>query len=239
MFEDSTFESTGRIRTRSRGWMIASFAFNGSILLALILLPLIYPDALPRQAIAYLMEAPPPPAPPTPPTPERVRAAPMHSELTYTGSIQAPSVIPKKILDISTPEPHSDINVAALGPETIGIGGSGPIFSGQTAHPIVRSVPAGPVRLPSSVVAARLIQKTLPFYPPIAKAAGVQGTVVLQATISKVGTVENLRAVSGPPMLQQSALDAVKTWRYQPYELNGQPFEIETTVNVVFILGRQ
>ena len=50
MFEDSTFESTGRIRTRSRGWMIARFAFNGSILLALILIPLIYPEALPRQA---------------------------------------------------------------------------------------------------------------------------------------------------------------------------------------------
>jgi protein TonB len=239
MFEDSTFESTGRIRTRSRGWMIASFAFNGSILLALILLPLIYPDALPRQFIAHLMEAPPPPTPPTPTRPEPVRARTIQTELTNTGSIQAPSRIPIHILDITTREaPISNINIAELGGDTIGSNGSGQIFSGQTAHPIVRSVPTGPVRLPSSVVAARLIQKTLPSYPPIAKAAGVQGTVILQATISKVGTVENLRAVSGPPMLQQSALDAVRTWRYQPYELNGQPLEIETTVNVVFILGR-
>src|ERR1035438_222187 len=102
MFEDSTFESTGRIRTRSRGWMIASFAFNGSILLALILLPLIYPDALPRQFIAHLMEAPPPPTPPTPTRPEPVRARTIQTELTNTGSIQAPSRIPIHILDITT-----------------------------------------------------------------------------------------------------------------------------------------
>jgi protein TonB len=74
-------------------------------------------------------------------------------------------------------------------------------------------------------------------YPPIAKAARVQGTVVLQATISKAGTIENLRVVSGPAMLQQAALDAVKTWRYKPYLLNNEPVEVETTVNVIFTLG--
>jgi protein TonB len=82
-----------------------------------------------------------------------------------------------------------------------------------------------------------LLQKTIPLYPPIAKAARVSGTVVLQATISKTGTIENLRVISGPQMLQQSALDAVKSWRYRPYLLNGEPVEVETTVNVVFTLG--
>jgi protein TonB len=62
--------------------------------------------------------------------------------------------------------------------------------------------------------------------------------VVLQAVISKTGTIENLRVVSGPPLLQQAALDAVKQWRYRPYLLNGEPIEVETTVNVVFTLGR-
>jgi len=61
--------------------------------------------------------------------------------------------------------------------------------------------------------------------------------VVLQATISKSGGIENLRVVSGPPMLQQAALDAVRAWRYKPYLLNGDPVEVETTVNVVFNLG--
>jgi protein TonB len=59
----------------------------------------------------------------------------------------------------------------------------------------------------------------------------------LQATISKTGAIENLHVVSGPPMLQQAALDAVKTWRYKPYLLSGEPVEVETEVNVIFTLG--
>ena len=83
-----------------------------------------------------------------------------------------------------------------------------------------------------------LLAKFVPAYPAIAKAAGVQGIVVLQATISQTGTIENLRVVSGPAMLQQAAMDAVKTWRYRPYLLNGEPVEVETTVNVVFAMDR-
>ena len=75
-------------------------------------------------------------------------------------------------------------------------------------------------------------------YPAIAKATGTQGTVVLQAVISKTGAIKNLRVVSGSPMLQQAALDAVGHWRYRPFLLNGEPVEVETTVNVVFSLGR-
>jgi protein TonB len=82
-----------------------------------------------------------------------------------------------------------------------------------------------------------LLLKTVPQYPPIAKAAHMQGTVVLQATISKTGSIENLKVVSGPAMLQQAALDAVRTWRYRPYLLNNDPVEVETTVNVIFSLG--
>jgi protein TonB len=82
-----------------------------------------------------------------------------------------------------------------------------------------------------------LLDKVTPQYPAIAKAARIQGTVVLQATISKSGGIENLRVISGPPMLQQAAMDAVRSWRYKPYLLNGDPVEVETTVNVVFNLG--
>jgi protein TonB len=82
-----------------------------------------------------------------------------------------------------------------------------------------------------------LLQKTQPIYPPIAKAARVQGTVVLQATISKSGTIENLKVISGPAMLTGAALDAVRTWRYRPYLLNNEPVEVDTTINVIFTLG--
>jgi protein TonB len=93
------------------------------------------------------------------------------------------------------------------------------------------------VSISGGVMVGMLLQKTTPVYPPIAKAARQQGTVVLQATISKTGSIENLRVISGPAMLQQAALDAVKTWRYRPYLLDGEPTEVETTVNVVFSLG--
>ena len=61
--------------------------------------------------------------------------------------------------------------------------------------------------------------------------------MVLQATISKQGTIEDLRVISGPAMLQQAAMDAVRQWRYRPYLLNNEPVEVETTVNVIFTLG--
>jgi protein TonB len=83
-----------------------------------------------------------------------------------------------------------------------------------------------------------LIQRTLPVYPPIARATGTNGTVTLAAIISKNGTIENLRVISGPIMLQQAALDAVRTWLYRPYLLNGQPVEVETTVSVIFTMQR-
>lgn len=77
----------------------------------------------------------------------------------------------------------------------------------------------------------------MPVYPAIAKAARVQGTVVLRATISKEGTIEDLKVISGPPMLQAAAMDAVRTWQYKPYLLNGEPVRVQTQVNVVFSLG--
>lgn len=61
--------------------------------------------------------------------------------------------------------------------------------------------------------------------------------MLLAATISKAGAIENLRIVSGPPMLAPAAEEAVRTWRYRPYLLNGEPIEVETTVNVIFSLG--
>ena len=86
-------------------------------------------------------------------------------------------------------------------------------------------------------MAGNLLAKTVPQYPAIAKAARIQGTVVLQATIAKDGTIQNLRVINGPPMLQQAAIDAVRSWRYKPYLLNREPVEVETTINIVFNLG--
>jgi protein TonB len=82
-----------------------------------------------------------------------------------------------------------------------------------------------------------LLSPIQPVYPAMAKAVGIQGTVVVEATISKAGRIESLRAVSGPPMLRGAALDAVAAAHYQPYKLNGEATEVQTTITVVFRLG--
>jgi protein TonB len=112
----------------------------------------------------------------------------------------------------------------------------GGLFS-DASKTMVKAAPPKVVKISSGVMAGMLLLKTTPMYPPIARAARVQGTVVLQASISKTGAIENLHVVSGPAMLQQAALDAVRSWRYKPYLLNNEPVEVETQVNVIFTLG--
>ena len=215
MFEDSTFESMGTIRTRSRGWMLATLALNGSILLALILIPLIYPQALPRITS---------------------NATVVHPQ-TQDAGIHAPSVIPKYITYVKTQEV-----IASGGPISLDNGWGGPAspdnpFRGQRAVPIVQPPPKPRPHVSSGVMAGLRVNSVTPVYPPIARASRTEGTVVLQATISRNGTIENLRVASGSPLLQQAALDAVAQWRYKPYLLDGQPVEVETTVEVQFKLN--
>jgi periplasmic protein TonB len=237
MFEDSTFESTGRIRTRSRRWMIATFAFNGSVLLALILIPLIYPEALPNKLMSILLTAPPPPAASQPPKQEPTRAFRGERQLTDLG-LTIPTRIPTTINRLQGQE------AAPIGPTMLTMDQGGPAIPGgdpfrRSSQPLVQPAPrpSSPAHISSGVAAGMLIQKVQPQYPALGKAIRIEGTVILQAVISKSGAIENLRVVSGPPMLQQSAIDAVKQWRYRPYLLDGEPVEVETTINVIFSLG--
>jgi len=235
MFEDSTFESGGRIKTKSKYWMMVTLIVNGSILLLLILIPLIYPEALPKEAMATLLIAPPPPPPPPP---EAVRPVHVQSEM-MNNQLTAPTRIPHNIQMVTEKEaPPSNFGVVGGMGESTGAEGGvmGSIF-GSGPAPKVQEAPPKKVNISAGVAVGMLLQKTQPIYPPIAKAARVQGTVVLQATISKSGTIENLKVVSGPAMLQSAALDAVRTWRYRPYLLNNEPVEVDTTINVIFTLG--
>src|SRR6202007_2848974 len=118
-------------------------------------------------------------------------------------------------------------------------GGIGTIIDSVGTGRLAVVKPRAPTNLnvSSGVMAGNLLTKTFPQYPAIPKTAHIQGTVVLQATISKSGLIQDLRVISGHPMLQQAAMDAVRSWRYKPYLLNGEPVEVETTINVVFSLG--
>lgn len=92
------------------------------------------------------------------------------------------------------------------------------------------------VRVGGDVQQAKLVKNTRPIYPVLARRARIEGTVKLQAVISKEGSVESIEVVSGHPVLAQAAKDAVKQWRYKPTLLNGEPAEIVTTIEIVFKL---
>ncbi|MFZ1939524.1 MAG: energy transducer TonB [Terracidiphilus sp.] len=236
MFEDSTFESMKRIHTRSRVWMIATFAFNAAILLALILIPLFYPEALTGKSMISLITAPPVPVEEPKPVvrPANPTAAP--SEMSRE-SVVMPRQIPPGIYVPDQQEPPGNTNVWIAIGDGGGPGGPGGLPHGGGTSPIIVRAPRGPRTVSQGVMLGYLVRKVVPEYPAIGREIRLQGTVVLQATISKSGTIENLHVVSGPAMLQQAALDAVKQWQYKPYLLNGEPVEVETTVNVEFKLN--
>lgn len=238
MFEDSTFESAHRIRTRSRGWSLAALAFNTTILAALIAIPLIYPEALPQHLLSTVITAPPPPPSAPKPIPQQPKAAEFHgtpefADMRLTAPRQIPPGINTHIVDSA---PAGTITMDSSGSAI----GANPFGNSVYKPPVVvhQEPPRGPYTVSTGVAEGMLIQRILPRYPPIAVASHTQGTVVLQAIISKTGVIENLRVVSGSPMLQQAALDAVRQWRYRPYLLNGDPVDVETTINVVFTLGQ-
>jgi protein TonB len=200
----------------------------------MVLAPLIYPAGLPRMVKSFLMEAPAPQQPQPKPLTQVAMVASTPTQI-QNGRIFAPRLIPLTTFIPATPEIANPVNVARadLGDKP----DENSVFSTRGHQSEIRQPASAPVRISGMVVAGLLVHQTKPVYPPIAIASRIEGTVVLQATISRAGTIENLRVINGPVMLQQAALKAVRDWRYRPYLLNGEPVEVETTVNVVFQLN--
>jgi TonB family protein len=92
------------------------------------------------------------------------------------------------------------------------------------------------ITVSAAVMSGNILTKAVPQYPPAAKKAKIQGTVVLRVVIGDDGNVKNIQVVSGPNELQQSSIDAVRQWTYKPYLLNGDPVEVKTTVNIIYSL---
>jgi protein TonB len=169
----------------------------------------------------------------TPATSEQARPLRAESE-AMDHQLNAPSRISRDLKTLSGREAPSSSGFSTTSMEGLGNTG-GNVFAGQT-RPKVRVASGRPVSISAGVAVGLLIQKNPPVYPSIARTARVTGTVVIQATISKNGTIGNLSVVNGPQMLRQAALDAVKTWRYRPYLLDGEPVEADTTVSVNFTM---
>ncbi len=249
LFTDVLLETDGMQRRRHTLATVLSFVFQCLLLGGLLLVPLLFTEALPRQQLLSFLESPPPPPPPPPAASAAASTAEQRMESDIeNGRLRTPGRIPQKVQMIQEEEaPPAASSGGVIGGVPGGIPGGqlggvigGIISSTSTLSAVPRLViPAAPkrVRISQGVTRGMLIQKVEPAYPAIARAARIQGEVVLAAVISKNGEIQNLTLVSGHPMLTAAALDAVKQWRYRPFLLNGEPVEVETTIIVTFQLS--
>lgn len=248
MFRESLIE-TSRDTAARRGWAtFVSFCLETAGIGVLVLVPLIYTDALPA---LHLGEAPvPPPRAPRAADVEQgfTRVVPVPSEF-QNGVLEAPRAIPTttyvpKEPEVATPDfgnggcpgcipdgiPTSDeratTNVIAN------------LIKQPTVHTVLK-VGAGQAKMVrvSRMDPGMLIARVEPHFPDLARKTRTQGQVVLAALIGRDGRIEGLHAVSGHPLLVKAALDAVQQWRYRPTLLNGVPVEVETQIVVNFYLN--
>jgi len=249
MFSDSLLDF-GPARKRKAFATTTSFIFNCVAIGLMLIMPLAFPDALPKAQLLTFLVAPPPPPPPPPPAAEQIQRVvhQIQTDMLSTGALRTPTKIPRKIEMIK--EDEAPPPMAATGGVVGGVPGGIPggqlggviggiVSATSNLSSVTKFVPVVPqrVRISQGVTRGLLIHKEEPQYPSLARAARVQGEVVLSAVIDSNGQIQNLQLVSGHPMLVPAALAAVRQWRYKPYLLNGQPVEVETTITVIFSLS--
>lgn len=242
MFEQ-TFVGTQK-NVRGPWSMAASLTVQAGLVGLVLLIPLLHPEAptlrmeTPAVYVPHIITQPPPTVNTAVPVPGQLPTF-MNSILSIKTLVGPRNVVP--LGDV----PDTGV------PTTIGpIAGPGilmdslPVAIPEVAlpKPVVKPAdhqPAPPkqVRVGGTVQAASLIYGPKPAYPPLAKAARVQGTVKLQALIAQDGTIRNLQVAAGHPLLVRAAVDAVSQWRYRPTTLGGSPVEVITEILVNFALN--
>jgi periplasmic protein TonB len=244
MFEEMVVSSPKGKKTNKPWTVILSGVVQATFLAVLILIPLIYTEALPKASLATLLIAPPPPPPPPPPpAPTQIVKVKPQVHLMDAGKLVAPKVIPKEVKIIKEEAEQPDA-MGAIGGVPGGVPGGqmggviGGVIGGVGAAPPPPKPNQTRIRQGGAVTAASLVNKVNPTYPPLARQTRISGTVRLHAIISKDGSVQQLEVMSGHPLLVQAALDAVRQWRYRPTLLNGEPVEVDTTIDVIFSLNQ-
>jgi protein TonB len=243
MFEEMVVSSPNPKGTNKPWTVVLSMIFQTAFLAVLILIPLIYTEALPKTMMATLLVAPPPPPPPPPPPMAQIVHVKPQVHLMDAGKLVAPKVIPKDIKIIKEDAP----DMSSMGMQGGVVGGVAGGQMGGVIGGVIGGVGGAPpppkpaqtrIRQGGNVTAAKLLNRVQPLYPPLARQTRISGTVRLHAIIGKNGGVEQLEVMSGHPLLVQAALDAVRQWRYQPTQLNGDPVEVDTTIDVIFSLNQ-
>lgn len=219
----------------SRKWYTVplSLAAHVALIVPLVLVPLLATDMLPAvdDYDVFMTEAVLPPDPPPPPP---------HRAPPETQPRVNPEAAPIDVPDRITPEPANSFEV--VDPVEFGIPGGVPgsgIVTGEPPPaPLPPAPPQEPVPIGGKIRPPVRVRDVPPVYPPIAQAARVQGTVILQAIISADGKVQDLKLLRSIPLLDQAAIDAVRQWEYSATLLNGVPVAVIMTVTVTFTLNR-
>jgi protein TonB len=211
----------------------------------LVLVPLLRMEALPTWWLASPLV--PPPSGGSPARSLVMKKNPRHTN--WDERLKEPASIPKAILMVQE-EPLAPQEGAEVGPIVPGAipggpPGGVPFGLGENANwwtpapPPPQPKPANtqPIHIGGHVIEAKLIYHPDPVYPPLARMARIQGTVLLVAIIGKDGTIQELKVLGGHPLLARAAVDAVQHWRYQPTLLNGEPVEVLTEISVRFTLA--
>jgi periplasmic protein TonB len=236
MFEDSLVESRSFEVTSSKRWTaLASIGLQVAVAGMVIAVPLFHPEALPFHLDAPRVLVPLLPKPPV--VVEAPKASVTSSSKMAMPSETGPAMLPSLHPVMGDPPAPGLIGIGIGMTDGLPIG----IGTGDAYAPVVSVRPSpeskGLLRVSRGVSEGMLLTAIRPVYPAIAKAAGVQGSVVVEAVISRKGTIESLHLVSGPLMLQGAAMDAIREARYQPYRLNGEPTEVQTVITVNFRMG--
>jgi periplasmic protein TonB len=244
MFAESLLETSWAQRARRSWTTLTSFGLQALIIGCLLLLPLWKTVGLPAARVLsgpLSWGAPPPPAPRV----QHQRTVTIVRSNLADNVLIAPREVPNHVAHIEevVAPPQMSFDRPDTGvPGGTGTGGGGPWKSiGDGLKPAIPLPVAphatGPTFRTSSMLEGMLIRKVQPVYPPLARTAHVQGSVLVYALISKAGTMENVHAISGHPMLVPAAVEAVSQWRYRPYILNSEPIEVETQITVNFFLA--
>ncbi len=241
---DQTF--VGLQSEAKKPWTVAaSLAFQCGVVGILLLIPLLHPELLQLKIEVPIFI----PLRPLTEVKPAVAVAAAHRQgpaRTFT----APTKIPDRIAVVVEDAPPAEVavNFGPVGPAA-GFGTAG--LTGLNSAPLPNyvppppaatirkpEVPKAPLHVSSGIQAAKLLFGPKPAYPSLARAARVQGTVRIQATIARDGSIQNLNIRSGPPLLVNAAIDAVRQWRYQPTLLSGEPVEVITEIEVNFTINQ-
>lgn len=226
--------------------LLAALLFHAVLIGGPILAGLYYTDTLNMQVLAttLLVAPPPPPAPPA-----AILKAHAPRRVFLTGAkLVAPTVIPRQVAELKEEplEPESLGGTAGGVPGGVPGGQMGGVIGGviggvlsTAAKPVAPPIAkATPIRVGGRVRPPRPIVQVPPEYPPLARQAHIQGQVQIDAVLDEQGNVVTMRVVSGPAVLYQAAVEALRRWRYEPVYLDDQPVAVQMLVTVTFQLAQ-